>query len=106
ICINSAVSIPTCTTRAIAAKMQKISSQVCIATPSTPLRDGTPCYTPKKSLGLRFAKICFAPGFHRRRDGILLSNRHFLAPLDQFIGAFPQLAGFFLCEILAFICLL
>src|SRR5712664_678188 len=103
---NRAVSITTCTTRAIAATMLKNSTQNCIGAPPAPLRDGTPSYHLTEPLRLRFAQIRFAPGFHSRRDGILFAHRHFLAALDQFIGTFPQLAGLFLGVILALIRLL
>src|SRR5712664_2931613 len=103
---NNAVRTTTCTTRAIAAMMLNNSSQNCIGAPPAPLRDGTPSYRLTEPLGLRFAQIRFASGFHSRRDGILFAHRHFLAALDQFICAFPQLAGLFLGVILALIRLL
>src|SRR5260370_35639598 len=103
---NNAVRITTCTTSAIAAMMLKNSTQNCIGAPPAPLRDGTPSYRLTEPLRLRFAQIRFASGFHSRRDGILFAHRHFLAALDQFIGAFPQLAGLFLGVILALIRLL
>src|SRR6267378_3377615 len=103
---NKAVSITTCTTRAIAATMLKNSSQNCIGAPPAPLGSGTPCYCPAESLRLRFAEIRFAPGFDGRRDGILLAHRNVLAALDQFISALAEFASFLLRVILAFVSLL
>src|SRR5882762_4477251 len=86
--------------------MLKNSSQNCIGAPPAPLGGGTLCYGPAESLRLRFAQICFAPGFDRRRDGILFPYRNFLAALDQFIRALAELARLLLRVILAFISLL
>src|SRR5882672_9021209 len=83
--------------------MLKNSSQNCIGAPPAPLGGGTPCYCPAESLRLRFAQIGFAPGFDRRRDGILFAHRNFLAALDQFIRALAELASLLLRVILAFI---
>src|SRR6266850_2255321 len=103
---NRAVSITTCTTKAIAATMLKNSSQNCIGAPPAPLGSGTPCYCPAEPLRFRFAQIRFAPGFDRRRDGILLAHRNVLAALDQLICALAEFASFLLRVILAFIGLL
>src|SRR5258707_2024259 len=103
---NSSVSITTWITRAIAAMMLKNASQNCIGAPPASLGGGTPCYRLAESLRLRFAQICFAPGFDRRRDGILLTHRNVLAALDQLICALAELASFLLRVILAFIGLL
>src|SRR6266852_4170384 len=86
--------------------MLKNSSQNCIGAPPAPLGGGTPCYCLAKSLRLRFAQICFAPGLNRRRDGILLAHRNFLAALDQFIRALAKFASLLLRVIFAFISLL
>src|SRR6266481_1913756 len=103
---NNSVSITTCTTSAIAAMMLKNSSQNCIGAPPAPLGGGTPCYCPAESLRLRFAQIGFAPGFDRRRYGILFAHRNFLAAFDQFICALAEFARLLLRVILAFIGLL
>src|SRR6266852_1062144 len=103
---NNSVSITTCTTSAIAAMMLKNSSQNCIGAPPAPLGSGTPCYRPADSLRFRFAQISFAPGFDRRRDGVLLAHRDILAALDQFIRPLAELARLLLRVILAFIGLL
>src|SRR5437899_1739004 len=100
---NSNVNITTWTTRAMAAMMLNTSSQNCIAAPRAPLRDGTPCYRPTETSGLRLAQIRFASGFHCRRDRIFFAYRNFLTALNQFIGAFAQFAGFLLGVILALV---
>src|SRR5712664_1502577 len=86
--------------------MLKNSSQNCIGAPPAPLGSGTPCYRPADSLRFRFAQISFAPGFDRRRDGVLLAHRNFLAALDQFIRPLAKFASFLLRVILALIGLL
>src|SRR5260370_38907091 len=97
------VRSPTSQPRATAATMLNTSTQNFIPAPPASLRDGTSCYRFPAPLGLRFAQICFASGFHRRRDGIFFAHRNFLATLDQFICALTQFAGLLLRVIFALI---
>src|ERR1700676_5756163 len=89
---NNAVRIAACTTMGAAATMTNIAIQVCMPTPAAPRKDGLHSprlqkpITPCKFSGLRrLAEVRLAPGFHRRRNRILLADRYVLAALDQFI---------------------
>src|SRR5260370_18127964 len=97
---NSNVNIPTGTTSAAAATKLNTSSHTCILAPYASPGGATPSYRLVDPLRLRLAQICFASGFHCRRDGILLADRNFLAALDQLIPAFPQFPCFLLTVLL------
>src|SRR6516165_503667 len=101
---SSTVRITTCTTRASAATMLKISSHTCIAAPLAPLGVQTRLWPATSSLRLlRLAQVRFAPCFDRCRDRILLAYRHFFSAFDQFIGSLTQFACLALRIVLAFV---
>src|SRR5207247_2072510 len=73
--------------------MLNTSSQNCIRAPAASPGGGTPCqsHNPAALLGLRFAQIRFASGFHGSGYGILLAHGKFLAAVRPFRGPVPHL---------------
>src|SRR5215467_16151529 len=105
---TSTVKIITCTTRASAATILKISSHTCMCTPSASLAEATqPHPIPRPGYGsasrLRLPSVSLLRAFHSRNDGILLARRYVFAALNQFIGTLSQFARFALRVFLALV---
>src|SRR6516162_2833522 len=98
-CRNSPISIPTCTTSAMAATILKNSIQNCIHTLPSPQAPPKPPRTSPFTSGLRFAQERFPAGFHRGRQGLPFPRRDVLAALNQVVGPFTKLTRLLLRKI-------